>query len=103
MMGFRGYHAPRRSSYSESTMRRTRLDREWEDLMSLCGKEQELLAARSHPRLLRLVSREIEKMAAAMGFSPEQIKKREFRAERDGDHIVRLILDDSVPPARSKP
>jgi hypothetical protein len=84
-------------------MRRTKLDREWEDLISLCGKEQELLAARSHPKLLRLVSREIEKIASAMGFSPEQIEKREFRAERDGAHIVRLILDDSAPPARSKP
>jgi hypothetical protein len=79
-------------------MRRTKLDRDWEDLISLCGKEHELLAARSHPKLLRLVSREIEKIASAMGFSPEQIEKREFRAERDGAHIVRLILDDPAPP-----
>jgi hypothetical protein len=79
-------------------MRRTKLDRQWEDLMSLCGKEKEFLAARSHPKLMRLVSREIEKIASAMGFSPEQIERREFRAERDGEHIVRLILADAAPP-----
>jgi hypothetical protein len=83
-------------------MRRTKLDCQWEDLMSLCGKEKDYVATGSHPKLLRLVSREIEKMAAAMGFSPEQIEKREFRAERDGEHIVRLILADAVPPVRPK-
>jgi hypothetical protein len=83
-------------------MRRTKLDRQWEDLMSLCVKEKEFIAGRSHPKLRRLVSREIEKIASAMGFGPEQIEKREFRAERDGEHIVRLIVADPVPPMRPK-
>ena len=72
-------------------MRPTELDRKWQELMSLCVKEKELTSARSHPKVLRLVSREIDRIASDMGFSPGQIQKREFRAERDGDHIVGII------------
>ncbi len=74
-------------------MRVTKLDRKWQELMTLCGKEQEFLAAGSHPKLLRLVSKEIDRIATDMGFSAGQIEKREFRAEREGEHIIRLILE----------
>jgi hypothetical protein len=74
-------------------MRRTELDRQWQYLMSLCSKEKEYLASRAHPKLLRLVSKEIDRIASAMGFSPDQIHKREFRAERDGEHIIRLMVN----------
>jgi len=61
--------------------------------MSLCSKEKELLSTHAHPKLLRFVSKEVERVASGMGFSAGQIQKREFRAERDGEHIVRLILN----------
>jgi hypothetical protein len=73
-------------------MRITELDRKWQELMSLCSKEKEYLAARSHPKLVRLVSKEIDRIASEMGFSEALIQKREFRAERDGEHIIRLLL-----------
>jgi hypothetical protein len=73
-------------------MRVTELDRKWQELMSLCGKEKEFLAAQSHPKLVRLVSKEIDRVASELGFSEAQIRNREFRAERDGDHIIRLLL-----------
>jgi hypothetical protein len=75
-------------------MRVTELDRKWQELMTLCAKEKELLASRSHPRLLKLLSREIDRAAAALGFGPVQIEKREFRAERERGHIVRIIAPD---------
>jgi AraC-like DNA-binding protein len=74
-------------------MRSTRLDTQWHDLMSLCQREKEYRAERSHPKLLRLVSKQIDEIAGAMGFSPRQIERREFRAERDGDHITRILRD----------
>ena len=33
-------------------------------------------------------------LAADMGFNPEQIKSRQFRAERDGQHITRILTDE---------
>ena len=47
----------------------------------------------SHPRLLKLVSAEIDALARAMGFSERRIATRDFRAERDGSRIVRIIAD----------
>ena len=61
--------------------------------MSLCTKEREYRADDSHPRLLRLVSQQIDELASQLGFSPQQISRREFRAERDGEHILRVLLD----------
>ena len=60
----------------------------------MCAKEKELLSSRSHPKLLKLLAREIEKSASALGFTPGQIEKREFRAERERGHIVRIIAGD---------
>lgn len=72
-------------------MRKTALEKQWDDLMSLCQKEAELQAGRNHPRVLRLVSREIDDLARSMAFTERQIVTRDFRAERDGDGIVRIV------------
>ena len=42
-------------------------------------------------QVLRLVSKEIDQLAAEMGFTPRQVVEREFRAERENGRIVRLI------------
>jgi hypothetical protein len=73
--------------------RTSRLDKQWQDLMALCAKEAEFRATDKHPKLLKFVSEQIDQMGAEMGFSNGQIKSREFRAERDGDHIVRPIVE----------
>jgi hypothetical protein len=73
--------------------RPSQLDKQWQDLMSLCAKEAEFRAGKKHPKLLRFVSEQIDQLAAEMGFSSGQIKTREFRAERDGAHIVRPIIE----------
>jgi hypothetical protein len=73
--------------------RQTELDKRWRDLMGLCTKERDYSAELRHPKLLRFISRQIDELAAQMGFSQHQIKSREFRAERDGDRILRLLID----------
>lgn len=73
--------------------RETELDRRWRDLMGLCTKERDYRARSQHPRLLRYISQQIDELAAQMGFSESQIKSREFRAEKDGDHILRLLVE----------
>ena len=72
-------------------MRKTALEKQWDDLMSLCRKETELQEAGNHPRVLRLVSREIDDLARTMAFTERRIVTRDFRAERDGDRIVRIV------------
>jgi hypothetical protein len=67
------------------------LDRQWTHLMALCENESKFMAGSQHPRLLRLVQAEIEELARAMGFSETVIATRDFRAERDGGRIVRII------------
>jgi hypothetical protein len=71
-------------------MKRKRIDEQWDHLMDLCQREKEL-AGGNHARLLRLVSKEIDQLAAEMGFTPRQVVDREFRAERVNGRIVRLI------------
>jgi hypothetical protein len=73
--------------------RQTELDRRWNDLMGLCTKEREYRANGQHPRLLRYLSQQIDRLAAEMGFKERQISSREFRAEKDGEHISRLLID----------
>jgi hypothetical protein len=70
--------------------RPSQLDKQWRELMSLCAKETELTGQR-HPKLLRFISDQIDQLAAEMGFGADQIRTREFRAERDGGRILRLI------------
>ena len=72
-------------------MRRTALDREWDALMSLCRQETELKHAATHPKLVALISREIERAARRLGFGDDQIEKREFRAEKEQGHVIRLL------------
>jgi hypothetical protein len=69
----------------------TSLDKRWEQLMSLCESESKFRKEGGHPRLLKLLASEIDELATHMGFSAGRIATREFRAERDGDHIVGII------------
>lgn len=72
-------------------MHRTPLDRQWDDLMALCRHEAELKRSTKHIKLLALLSREIERAARDLGFGEEQIQLREFRAEKEEGHVVRLF------------
>jgi hypothetical protein len=71
----------------------THLDRQWQQLMSLCESEAKFQTTEQHPKLLRLIRSEIEELASQMGFPPRRIATRDFRAERRGDHIARIIND----------
>jgi hypothetical protein len=73
--------------------KQTPLDKQWQELMTLCTEEAKLRANRNHPRLIRLIESRIESLAAEMGFSERRIKTRDFRAERTGAHIARIIED----------
>jgi hypothetical protein len=69
----------------------TLLDRRWAQLMSLCQNEAQYRADDTHPKLLRLLKTQIDELAGEMGFSQRSIATRDFRAERDGDRITRII------------
>jgi hypothetical protein len=71
----------------------TRLDKQWQQLMALCESESKFRSEGVHSRLLKLVASDIEALAAEMGFSPHRIATRDFRAQRDGHHIVGIIAD----------
>ena len=73
--------------------RQGELDRHWQDLMSMCQREKEYVAEGRHPKLLRFISEQIDRLAADMGFSERQIRSREFRAAKDGEHIARLLVE----------
>jgi hypothetical protein len=70
----------------------TPLDRQWDELMALCRQEAQL-QEQNHPKLLKLVRGQLDRLAREMGFSDHHIEKREFRAERKGRHIVRVATD----------
>jgi len=74
-------------------MRATPLDRQWGELISLCAKEEEFKRGNRHPKLVKFLGEQIDKMAQELGFRDEQIAHREFRAEKRGEHIVRLLID----------
>ena len=67
------------------------LDKNWQELMFLCKKEEEYVRDSSHPKLLTFIRSQIESLATQMGFTPRQVKTRQFRAERDGEHIMRIL------------
>lgn len=67
------------------------LDQRWAQLMALCRSEAQYRADGTHPKLLRHVTAQIDELAAEMGFSERSIATRDFRAERDGNRITRLI------------
>jgi hypothetical protein len=67
------------------------LDKQWRELMSLCASEERFLADGGHPRLSKFLARQIDALARDMGFNERTIVTRDFRAERDGDRIVKII------------
>lgn len=71
----------------------TELDKRWDELMGLCRKEQEFQEAGTHPKVTKFVAKAIDELARELGFAERQIAEREFRAERDNGHIVRVIRD----------
>ena len=71
----------------------TSLDKQWQQLMALCESESSFRSKGRQPRLLKLIDSDIMQLAGEMGFSARRIASRDFRAERDGDHIVRIIAD----------
>ena len=71
----------------------TALDKQWRHLMTLCESESRMRKDGGHPRLLKLLAADIEQLGAEMGVDARRIASREFRAHRDGDHIVALITD----------
>jgi len=71
----------------------TTLDTQWQRLMALCASEAKFRAEGNHPRLLKLVKEDIDQLAREMGFSEHLIVTRDFRAERHGDHIARIVTE----------
>jgi hypothetical protein len=71
----------------------TILDAQWQRLMALCANESRFKAEGSHPRLLKLVQSDIDLLAREMGFCERLIVTRDFRAERDSDHILRVVKE----------
>ena len=71
----------------------TALDKQWQQLMSLCESESKFRHEGGHARLLKLISTDIDQLASLMGFSATRIATRDFRAQREGGHIVRIIVD----------
>jgi hypothetical protein len=69
------------------------LDKQWQQLMALCENESKMREEGTHPRLLKLIASDIDALAAELGFEARRIASREFRAERDGGHIVAIIND----------
>jgi hypothetical protein len=76
-------------------MPRSALDREWDDLMALCRREADLKRSAEHPKLLRLISRQIDIAARTLGFGDEEIRLREFRAEKEHGRVVRILARGS--------
>jgi len=71
----------------------TTLDTQWQRLMSLCASEARFKSEGNHPRLLKLLKGDIDELAREMGFSERLIVTRDFRAERQGDHIMRIVTE----------
>jgi hypothetical protein len=71
----------------------TLLDKQWQELMTLCAEEERYKADRTHPKLLKLISSRIDVLAREMGFNERRIVTRDFRAERAAGHIARIIAD----------
>lgn len=73
--------------------KQTHLDQQWQQLMSLCESEEKYQSTNTHPKLLKLIRGQIEELATQMGFARRRIATRDFRAERRGGHIARIIND----------
>ena len=53
-------------------MRETVLDNKWDELMSLCKKETELKRDDVHPKLVRFLGDQIDRLAKELGFRDVQ-------------------------------
>jgi hypothetical protein len=73
--------------------KQTLLDKQWQELMTLCAEEAKYRADADHPKLLKLIVSRLENLASEMGFSEGRIATRDFRAERAGGHIARIIAE----------
>lgn len=73
--------------------RTTELDRQWQTLMDLCVQEKELGAENRHPKVLRFVASQIDRLAREMGFAEHRIRTRDFRAAKDGARITKILND----------
>ena len=73
--------------------RRTPLERQWEELMLLCDREREYLAERTHRVLVNVLTRRINDLAREMGFSEDQIQRRNFRAEKTDGRITSIVRE----------
>jgi len=73
--------------------RLSELDKQWQELMSLCASEEKFLAEGGHPKLAKLIGKQIDRLAREMGFKERTIVDRNFRAERNGDHIVKIYAE----------
>jgi hypothetical protein len=67
------------------------LNQRWQQLMSLCESESKFRAEGTHPRILKLIETDIEALARTMGFSDRRIATRDFRAEKEGSRILRIL------------
>ena len=72
-------------------MRRTPRDVKWNELMALCRNEAEFQREGKHPKLVKFLGSQIVRLAREMGFGPDQIEQREFRAVKEGPHVVRVL------------
>ena len=72
-------------------VRPTDLDRKWYELMTLCRNEVEFRRGGRHPKLVKYLATQIDQLAGELGFGDDQIEQREFRAVKDGQHVVRLL------------
>jgi hypothetical protein len=73
--------------------RRTELERQWAELMLLCEREKEYLAAQTHRVLVKVLTRRIDDLAREMGFSEAQIRNRSFRAEKSDGRITSIVTE----------
>ena len=71
----------------------TILDNQWQRLMALCESESKFRNKGGHHKLLKLLASDIEELAGEMGFSARRIASRDFRSNREGDHIVGIVVD----------
>ena len=71
----------------------TILDKQWQRLMTLCESESTFRSKGGYSKLLKLLASDIEQLGSEMGFSARRIASRDFRAKREGDHIVGIARD----------
>jgi hypothetical protein len=70
--------------------RQTPLEKQWDELMFLCGREKQFQEEKTHRVLLTVLKRRIDELAREMGFGENQIETRDFRAERVDGRIVSI-------------